>query len=301
VETIPEYVLHAAYVVDELRLLYVPVPKAGSTALLGALAGVVGIRPDDLAGSRKLEATRSLAIHDGSLWGPSTRLDARSEDEQDEILRSEEWLRLTVVREPARRLWSAWVSKVLVRDPRFVASFDESLFPPIPTDAGSVLDSFRAFVQGLSTETVQDVHWLPQAGLVEPSRIRYHHVGRVEAFERTTAVLATRLREAGFAPPTIGHENAAILPFVPELFDRPTLIAASDWTASDRAEFGYELLEQGGDAPDARWFAAVDAALPAVQAVTERNERIGDLAALLAEPSGWSLTDGLSRWAARRT
>jgi hypothetical protein len=300
VRTVPEYVLRSAYVFDDLRLVYVPVPKAGSTALLGALAEVVGIRSDDLARSRKLEATRSLAIHDGSLWGPSFRLDSRSEDEREEIVGSDEWLRLTVVREPARRLWSAWVSKVLVRDPRFVASFDESLFPRVPTSATSVLESFRAFVLGLATTTPQDVHWLPQAGLVEPSRVRYQHVGRVEELERTTAILETRVREGGAVLPSLRRENASILPFVPELFDQPALAVGSDWTASDRSEFGYQPLEPSGDTPDARWFAAVEAALPAVQAVIERNRRIGDLTARLVAPPARARRR-LPRWAARRS
>jgi hypothetical protein len=299
-ESAPGYVLRSAFVFEELRLLFVPVPKAATTALLDALAEVVGIRTTEIARSRKFEATRSLAIHDGSLWGASFRLEARPEEECGEILGSEDWLRVTVVREPARRLWSAWVSKVLVRDPRFVASFGESWFPAVPASTQDVLDSFRAFVQGLATASRQDVHWLPQAGLVEPSSVPYQHVGRVEELERTTAILASRVQEAGASLPTIRHENPSILPFAPELFDRPTLAAALRWTASDRSEFGYEPLEPTGDAPDARWFAAVDAALPALRAVIERNQRIGDLAALLVEPSGRARRR-LPRWASRRS
>jgi hypothetical protein len=298
-QKVPEYVLRSAFVFDAFRLVFVPVPKAGSTALLGALAEVVGVGSDDIARSRKFEATRSLAIHDGSLWGPSFRLEPRTEEEREEILMSEDWLRVTVVREPARRLWSAWVSKVLVRDPRFVASFGESWFPAVPASAHDILDSFRAFVQGLATAPRHDDHWLPQVGLVEPSSVRYQHIGRVEHLDRTAAILASRVQESGASLPTVRRENPAILPFVPELFDRLTLAAGSDWTSSDRSAFAYEPLDPSGDEPDAAWLAAVDAAMPALHAVVDRNQRIGDLAGLLAEAPDRSRRR-LPRWAARR-
>ena len=258
----PDYLLRSALVVDDLRLLYVPVPKAGSTAILGALAEVVGIGPDDLAQSRKLEATRSLAVHDGSVWGPSFRFDGRTDDERDEILGSADWLRLTVVREPARRLWSAWVSKVLVRDPRFVAVFGESWFPPVPATAEDVLAAFREFVRGLPTAARHDVHWLPQADLVGASTVSYQHVGRVEELDTTAAVLEERVRSFGATLPALRRENPSILPFVPALFDPETAVACARWTEPDRQAFGYEQVAPAPGPPEQSWFQAVDAIIP---------------------------------------
>ena len=63
---------------DDIRLAYVPVPKAASTSILTALFDVAGLNREDRTRSRKLEVTRGLTVHDGSLWGQSHRLLGRS-------------------------------------------------------------------------------------------------------------------------------------------------------------------------------------------------------------------------------
>lgn len=279
----PEHLLRTAFVFDDLRVLFAPVPKAGSTAILRALAEVVGLKPEDFARSRKLEVTRSLAVHDGAVWGSSYRLEGRSADALDEILGSGDWLRVTVVREPGRRLWSAWVSKVLVRDPRFVSAFGESWFPAVPATAHDILGSFRTFVRTLPEVDRHDPHWLPQADLVGAGAIEYDHVGRVEELDRTAAVLGERVSSWGRTLPALRRENPTILPFTPAVFDRLALAACTHWTEPDRAAFGYEPLAPVAEEPEAAWFAAVEAAIPAVRAVIERNERFGDLHRLLDE------------------
>jgi hypothetical protein len=280
---VPDYVLRTAHVLDDVGLVYVPVPKAGSTAILRALAELEGIDPDTFTRSRKLEATRALAVHDGSLWGPTHRLAGRSATEVESILGSDDWFRFTVVREPARRVWSAWVSKVLVRDPRFVAVFGEDWFPAVPTGAGEILDSFRLFVRSLRDGPRPDAHWAPQTDLLGWPAIPFRHTGRVESLDATVAAVDEHLRPLGRPLPPLGHENRAILPFAPELFDAPARVACDAWTASDREAFGYEPLEETSGEPARDWLAAVEATIPALQAVIERNTRVGDLHRLLAE------------------
>ena len=49
------------------------------------------------------------------------------------MLTEEGWLRFSVVRDPAPRLWSAWQSKLLLREPRFLDGFRrEALVPADP-------------------------------------------------------------------------------------------------------------------------------------------------------------------------
>jgi hypothetical protein len=281
VQELPEHVSRAAVVLDDFRLVYVPVPKAGSTSVLGALAEVVGLREAEFAASRKREATRSLAVHDGSIWGRRYRLEGRKSTEVDRILGSDEWLRFTVVREPVRRLWSAWTSKVLIRDPRFVAVFGEDWFPAPPKTALDVVAAFRRFVLALPEADRHDPHWRPQSGLIGVGQIAYDHIGRVEDLERTAAVLDERLRVHGRVLPPLRRTNPGILPFSPGVFDRDSYEVCARWTEPDRAAIGYEALSPRVEEPDERWRAAVEAAIPAVQAVIDRNERIRDLTAIL--------------------
>lgn len=86
-------------------------------------------------------------MHDLSVWGEGRRLAGRRAEDLDRILDSGDWLRFTVIREPVRRIWSAWLTKVLLRDPRFVTAFGaEDWFPRRVGDAGGVAAAFRGFV-----------------------------------------------------------------------------------------------------------------------------------------------------------
>jgi sulfotransferase famil protein len=283
---VPGHVLQEAVVFDDLRLVYVPVPKAGSTAILWALAKATGLSTEDFNRSHKLEVTRALAVHDTSIWGASHTFEGMSMGELEPILWSGEWFRLTVVREPVRRLWSAWVSKILVRDPRFVAAFGrEDWFPPPPTTSNDVLESFRRFAGVLPTRSGEwhDPHWSAQADVIGVADIAYGHIGRFEQLDRTMAVLADYMGARGRRLPPLRPVNQSLVPFHPGLFDRPSLDACTTWTARDRATFGYEAPSAVADRPDKAWHAAVDAAVPAIRAVIERNERIADLRRMHAE------------------
>jgi hypothetical protein len=265
-------------VFDDLRLAYVPMPKAASTALLLALSELAGVRSDDLVRSRKLEVTRALTVHDGSLWPAAHRLVGRNEAELEWILRSDDWFRFTVVREPARRIWSAWVSKVLVRNPRFVLMYDEELFPAPPLSAEDVVGSFRRFVASLPDRPKwRDSHWLAQADLLGLTDVTYSHIGRIEAIDRTVAEVGEYLRRRGGALPTLQAENRSFLPFSPGLFDRESHNAYLRWTARDSDAFGYEPLPYVEDEPDDGWCASVEAAIPAIRTLVEQNERFLDL------------------------
>ena len=280
---VSEHVLGNAIALDAAKLLYVPVPRAGSTALLWALARSEGLADDHFAASTKLEVTRALTIHDLTRWGEGRRLAGRGERELDEILRSDEWLRFTVVREPVRRLWSAWVTKILLRDPRFVRAFAaEDWFPRSIADAEDVTRAFCDFVAVLADrpQTWHDPHWSSQVDLAGLEELDYRIVGRMEDLGAVLAVVDEHLRGYGRAPLQLGAENASLLPFARGLLDAETAVACTDWTARDRTVLGYPSVA-AGDGLDREWLATVTAALPAVKAVAERNERIGDLRDLL--------------------
>ena len=276
---IPDHVERTAVVLDDLRLAYVPVPKAASTSILCALAEFLGSPTELRVHSRKLEVTRNATVHDGSMWEPSQRLLRKSPDEHMRILHSEDWFRFTVVREPVRRMWSAWVSKVLVRDPRFVVSFGDDLFPAPPSSSNDVLEGFRRFVAGLPTRSDwHDVHWTSQVELIGVPEIPYALIGRTEAIDDVEALVSSYvLQQGGRALPALRRENRSFLPYSPAVLDEPAHDACVRFTNADCEAFGYEPLEYAGSSPNAVWHAAVDAALPAIRALIEHNERFLDV------------------------
>ena len=196
---------------------------------------------------------------------------------------SDEWLAFTLVREPVRRIWSAWVSKVLMREPRFAAAYGhESWFPPVPSSAEDVVNWFRVFVESICgrTNALHDRHWASQDELLGVKDLGYDVVGRVEELPSALARVDEHLRLRGVAPLKLRSENRSLVSFTPEVLDRQAWERCWALTARDRETFDYEPVPNRGRSVDASWRAHVEACLPAIHAVVERNERIDDLARL---------------------
>ena len=283
VAMLPAHVVQSAIVLDQLKLVYVPVPKAGSTAMLWALLEATELDGDAFVRSTKLETTRTLTIHDMSIWGERHRIASRAGAER-RVFGSAEWLTFTIVREPVRRLWSAWVSKILLRDPRFVAAYgDEDWFPAQPKTPEDIVSSFRRFLCALPNpgEAGHDPHWSSQAALAGIGSVPYHLVGRVEELPAALEVIDAHLRARRRPGLTLRRENSSLVRFVPELLDEVSWNRSAAFTAHDREALGYDPVEYVGGEPPADWLTNVEATIPAIRAVIERNERIGDLKRLV--------------------
>lgn len=282
--SVPAHVQAAAIVLEDARLIYVPVPKAGSTAVLWGLLELTDLDPAAFTRSTKLETTRALTIHDASIWGSAHRLDRRRRDPR-ELFAAEDWFAFTVVRDPMLRVWSAWVSKILVRDPRFVRQYGtEPWFPEPPRTPDDIVRSFRAFVAALPDRPAgwHDPHWTSQVELAGTNVLPYDLVARVERLPHDLELVARHLRRHGRDALRLGRENASLLPFTAELLDTEGWEICASFTARDRDAFGYVVPEGTADPPLDVWAAKAEARLPGIQAVIERNERIGDLKELVA-------------------
>jgi Sulfotransferase family len=174
------HVLKRTVVLPELKVLFLPMPKAGCTSVLWMLSELAGIEPETFARSPTPEVTPALTVHDMNLWRPEHRLIEYSDAERERLLAEDGWFRFSIVRHPATRLWSAWQSKLLLREPRFVEDFGEApWFPRVPERPADLVEDFRRFVAALGRgEAEDDVHWTVQEELV--SQLPLNHVGRVE-------------------------------------------------------------------------------------------------------------------------
>jgi hypothetical protein len=108
----------------------------------------------------------------------------------------------------------------------------------------------------------------------------YDLVGRVEEPASALTVVDKHLRSRGAAPLKLRSENRSLVSFAPEVLDRPAWERCLALTARDREAFDYEAVPIRDGTVDAGWRANVEACLPAIHAVVERNERIGDLTRL---------------------
>lgn len=285
-----QHILQRAVVFEELRTLYVPVPKAGCTAILWSLAELSGLNEDRFYGSFGREVSRSLTIHDLNQWPDQYLYGKLPKEKRDEILAADDWLRFTVVRHPFRRLWSAWQSKILLNEPQFTEKFsEESWFPHSVDSAGDVLKMFRQFLQALEENpplVSADVHWAPQVALAAYSEMPYTFVGRVEKLGETVDLLRDHLQKVnGSTLPDLPRANVTPLPYVDELFDEGDARILGEAFADDLREFDYKPPPGSSlEAPcPPSWTQAVDAVTPALEELRHRNERVGDLQRLFKE------------------
>ena len=271
--TCPRVLAFAAHVrshtvvLPQQRVLFLPMPKAACTSVLWTLAELVGMGPDDFEGSTLAEPSASLTVHDMNAWAPDHRFARYDGEDRRQILEGD-WLRFTVVRDPWHRLWSAWVSKLLLREPRFVAEHGaQHWFPREPESAAATIEDFRRFVAAVGAGEAEDVHWAVQHEL--SSQLPLTHVGRAERMGDTMRLLYERV---GAEPSPAGRRNASPLTLPPDAYDAEAAETVRRHFAADFAAFGYDdRLPTGGSAP------AWDVVLPLLRSTIDQNLRLGQL------------------------
>jgi sulfotransferase famil protein len=263
-------------VLPRQRVLFLPMPKAACTSILWTLAELAGLTPAAFENSTLPEPSAALTVHDMNAWPADSRL-------SDEALTEDGWLRFTVVRDPWTRLWSAWVSKLLLREPRFVTAHGEhEWFPRVPERADDVVEDFRRFVRAVGAGQAVDVHWCVQHDL--SSQLPLNHVGRTERLDETLTLLGTELAPA--------RRNASPLPLPPDVYDDELADIVRRHYAADFAAFAYERTPPAGEKTD--W-----SMLPLLAGIVDEHERTGQLHRL-AQRRAERMQSAESRLAARR-
>lgn len=268
-------------VLADRRILFVPMPKSGCTSVLWTLADLAGLDRQRFTSTRMAEISRAMAIHDMTLWRPEHVWANHSADEQAAILAASDWMRLTVVRDPAPRLWSAWQSKVLLQEPRFVRRFaDEPWWPGDVRTVDDVVAAFRDFVRALDTDpdlAPHDAHWGPQTGLLDGFPMTF--VGHAEDPDATRAAIGAHIGDPGRLAGPVPRENANPIPYSPCVYDAATADVLNRVFAADFETYGYPLLDLTGTSEEKarEWRELASSRMRLVSELTERHLRIGEL------------------------
>jgi hypothetical protein len=266
-------------VIEDYKLVYLPIPKAGWTAMLWALAPLAGLSADSFAQSRKPEISPEMAVHDMLVWAQHGRLlfdldPAR----RAEIVQDPDWLRFTVVRDPARRLWSAWQSKILLQEPVYYGFHrDKDWFPRPPVDAADVVDDFHAFIRAMSEgigsdPKMHDAHWGPQTDSVD--LVPLNHIGRFEDPVATRSVLQEHISALGGPALVFERANASALPYDPVVYDEPSLAIVNRIYSRDYAELGYPQVSLPSDTDFAQWASQVEPEFAHLRELIARHQRL---------------------------
>jgi hypothetical protein len=270
----------ATYVMPRWQAMYVSVNKAACTSLKWLVADLQEERPNRFHASLSSELSRPMTIHRRELWQNTPMALRMSEAELAPISPDAGWFVFGVVRHPTARLFSAWQSKLLLREPWWVARHgDADWFPRIPESGGEIVEDFERFVRSIAREPAQVMrnrHFAPQRRLLAVDRMGYSRIYRTSELQQLLDDFERHLRGRGWDGGALAlrRANETPLPAIPALFGAEVQAASRSLYRRDFKAFGYDDAVPGGLDPSAGYS---DAAIAEIQRLIERSQRIGDL------------------------
>ena len=181
------------------KLLYVATPKAACTTLTWWFAELEGHADAVRAFHESGETAPELMVHD-AFHRVAPEVTGLLPQDLAPVLESDEYFRFAVVRNPYRRIFSAWQSKLLLREPLQSGPYVDCEFfnRPIRGEADLAL-AFEGFLEHVAAHEApafRDYHWTPQANLLRPDLVSYSQIARLEDPGDLVASLAHRLRSS---------------------------------------------------------------------------------------------------------
>jgi len=277
-ESLNDFVEYNAVLCRASKVLFVPTPKVACTSLKWALAEWEGTLHDP-SGSRNLSVTRDQTIHDPAVHGLE-RLFELAPADRTAVLESDEWFRFCVTRDPAARVLSGWVNRIVLQpvDDDRITVFNQP--PDGPVDPVDIRQPFRRFVRELARNGsiwLDDPHFTPQVALLAVDRIQYTSVVDLAGLTPFVQSLSTR-SEAGRPFPSLRRAN--VTPTYParSMYDAESAALVAQLYADDYRRFGYTPIE-----PDPSQPAVLigENELRLLRESRERARRVEDLAAVL--------------------
>lgn len=279
-ETASRGALTRGIVIEELRIVYVPVSKAACTSLRWLLADLLGLARGSFEDPEAFRATQGQTIQNVNKWPPEYIVQRAAPSWLQEVAEDESWFRFSVVRDPARRLWSAWQSKLLLRQPGFVERFGgEPWFPEVPSSPEDVIEGYERFVAALEAEEDRrpsDPHWRLQTELLGDAPPALNHIGKVERLGETLGLLGEHVARFGRRLPPMRHENVTPLAYPEGLLGEKTLRIVRERYAPDYRAFDYPVPGETPPANDAAqaWNERTRLLLGVVATLISHNERL---------------------------
>ena len=282
------YLLVNSYRSERLRLLYVSTPKVACTKLKWWFADLEGFAESIRKNTdNSIESSPDLVIHDSiQKFAPLT------EEDICEALESDSFFIFSLVRNPYKRIFSAWQSKLLLQEPiQSKPYIDKDFFHHPVETADDVAHAFEAFLEYLAeneSPSFCDLHWTPQAVLLRPDLIDYSCITKIEERENLTGRLRDWLGVRIPSPFEGNVLNDSLIPYMPELITQRSAELICSMYSHDFDVFCYDKqIPTGKEGLSSEQF---DVALKAVKHIRarlqrfgERNELIGRLNCTLVE------------------
>lgn len=276
-QSVGTYLKWNSYLSEGHKIYYVATPKVACTTLKWWLATLEGYYDALRNTSGSQESDPDLAIHDTF---PTVAPDIVGLDlpSLSKALSSNEYFRFAVVRNPYKRLFSAWQSKLLLQEPLQVGPYTSCEFYnyQIKTPADIAI-AFEKFLEHLFTNEAPaylDHHWAPQVTLLRPDIISYTQLTKIEESEKLSNAL-TQWLGGDIPEPFQGRRtNESLIPYTSDVVTERSSELIRTLYAPD-----FEILGYDKSPPESKTtFTAeqFNIAIKAVQLIRGRHQRLGE-------------------------
>ncbi|WP_454876734.1 glycoside hydrolase family 99-like domain-containing protein [Pseudomonas farris] len=279
-----ENLRYSLFVSEKYKLLYVSTPKVACTSLKWWFAALEGVSKNILNSKDSSESDPELIIHD-TFHTIAPRVAGRSFEEMYEPLNSEEYFRFAVVRNPFKRIFSAWQSKILLKEPLQINKYKDAGFLNYSVESRlDVAKAFEAFLEYLAkyeAPNFWDVHWTPQYTLLNPSAIDYSMISKIEDISNLRVELASHLGGEVQDPFGLKPANESLIPYRQEFFTARSEELVRSLYKKDFEFFGYEqsLPLDREELSD----EALAVALKAIGLIKGRHQRLDEIRSVLIQ------------------
>ena len=271
------------FVLRRYKTVYVAVSKAACTSLKWLVADIQGEDPAASAPRAGWSPATWASISAGAGAGPRRSTRCRTTSSRASTP-ADGWFVFTVVRHPAARLFSAWQSKLLLREPKYAERYgDAPWFPRLPRSTDEVVEDFGRFAAAIAADPQARrdarpaLHAAVGRGGAGSHALQPHlrHRARSRSCSSTSE---THLRANGYAGELrLPRSNESPLAPIGALYTPAVREVLESLYGDDYRHLGYDSvapprLDPAGAYPDA--------AFDEIARLVERHERIGDLAAL---------------------
>lgn len=269
-------VLNSTYVSPLHRLVYIATPKVACTSFKWWFAELLGIKEAIEQSSDSIESDPELVIHDNF-----ARVAPEFTGANEAVfmaLSSPDYFRFCVVRNPYTRIFSAWQSKWLLREPYQARFYTAMVGEPAIESAADIRKAFESFLQFLvkvADDSLCDPHVAPLVALLQPERIAYQMIAHIEDPRALVQALAARIGP-GFRNPLSGRRaNVSLLPYSAAWISDDAAEMIRTLYARDFEVFGYDTAVPAG--AEALSDDALALASRGIKLLRGRNARIGEL------------------------
>lgn len=279
-----DYVGWNSFYSSRLKLFYVATPKVACTSVKWWLAELEGYAEAIRAFKGSAETDPDLVIHDGFAY-IAPQIAGVTDEELQILSKDASCFRFAIVRNPYKRIFSAWQSKLLLQEPLQVGPYlEQPFFRQEIRKKDDVALAFEGFLEHLmahETPSFWDCHWTPQHDLLRPDLFEYSMVAHIENIHKLSEALARHMGSTYVDPFATRRTNESLIPYLEELITPRSAELIRSLYAKDFKTFGYSL-----DIPKAKESFTeeqLQLAMRGIEIIRGRHQRFAEMRETYAE------------------